>query len=302
MGKLKLHEHQSLVRFRAKDGFEIVGLLITKEHQKKKEMLDVPILLQIHGLLGHFLSGGTPRLLPHALLKEGFSSFSINTRLAFAGQMTGKGVFEDTVNDIDAAVQFLEQEGFKNIYILGYSLGAAMLVNWAANREHKNIKGIILESSHYSIADWWRRTFNKWGSDPTYNQIYDEAKKKLGDDPYNNPNDELFAVYQSRGPDRTPRSSEIFTYKTWWFMAGPQADSAIVHKHIDKIKIPILFLRGEYDPDVAPEEPDKLAEIVKETGNKHVKVSQLSNAKHDCMANPKQMIGEIVDMFKKFSV
>ncbi|MFC1570654.1 alpha/beta hydrolase family protein [Candidatus Omnitrophota bacterium] len=298
---MKIHEHQNLVRFQTKDGFGITGLLVTKEYKKKEEISDTPILLQIHGLLGHFLSRGTPRLLPHALLEHGFSSFSINTRLAFAGQMNGKGVFEDTIYDIDAAVEFLNQEGFKNIYILGYSLGAAMLVNWAANREHKNVKGIILESCHYSLVDWWKRCFNKWGSSPTYDEVYEKAKEVLGEDPYNSPNDELFTVYQSRGPNRTPASSEIFTYKTWWFMAGPEADSVVAHKHVDKIKIPILFLRGENDPDIVEEEPYKLAEIAQKGGNKHVKVSQLQDADHDCMKNPDQMMQEIVDMLVKFS-
>lgn len=298
---MKIHEHQALVRFQTKDGFGITGLLVTKERKKKEEISDIPIVLQIHGLLGHFLSGGTPRLLPHALLEHGFSSFSINTRLAFAGQMNGKGIFEDTIHDIDAAVEFLSQEGFKNIYILGYSLGATILVHWAANREHENVKGIILESCHYSIAGWWKWCFNRWGSSPTYDEVYEKAKEVLGEDPYNSPNDELFMVYQSRGPDRTPGNSELFTYKTWWFMAGPEANSAKAYRHIDKIKIPILLLRGEDDTDIAEEEPYKLAKIAKEAGNKHVRVRQLQGVRHDCMDNPVVMLQEIGDMLRKFS-
>lgn len=301
MGKMKLHEHQTLVRFHTKDGFGITGLLVTKEYKKKEEVLDTPILLQIHGLLGHFLSRGTPRLLPHALLEHGFSSFSINTRLAFAGQMNGKGIFEDTIYDIDAAVEFLTQEGFTNIYILGYSLGATMLVNWASKREHKNVKGIILESCHYSISDWWNWCFHRWGSSPTYEEVYEKAKEVLGEDPYSGLNDELFTVYQSRGPDKTPGSSELFTYKTWWFMAGPEANSAKAHKHIHKIKIPILLLRGDHDADIAADEPEKLAKIAQEAGNKHVRVRQLTDAGHDCMDNSHQMIHEIRSMFEKFS-
>lgn len=147
MGNVTIHEKQRLMRFRAADGFLITGLLVTKEYGRKEEILHVPVLLQIHGLLGHFLARGTPRLLPHALLARGFNSLSINTRLASTGQMTGQGIFDDTIHDIDAAIERLVQEGFQNIFVLGYSLGAAMVVHWAVNRQHSRVKGLILEGA-----------------------------------------------------------------------------------------------------------------------------------------------------------
>ena len=87
---VKLHEKQRLMRFRADDGFLITAFMVTPDYQELEEILEIPILLQIHGSLGHFLARGTPRLLPHALLDRGYSSLSINTRLANAGQMTGQ--------------------------------------------------------------------------------------------------------------------------------------------------------------------------------------------------------------------
>ena len=150
---MKIHERQNLIRFRTRDKFLISSLLVTQEFDRKEEILDIPILLQIHGLLGHFLARGTPRLLPHAIVENGFNAMSMNTRLAHAGQITGQGIFDDTIKDIDAAVEFLTQEGFRNIFILGYSLGACMAVHWAANREHPNVKGLILEGVLYSSHD-----------------------------------------------------------------------------------------------------------------------------------------------------
>ncbi|MFC1643827.1 alpha/beta hydrolase [Candidatus Omnitrophota bacterium] len=299
MTKVNIHEHQYLIRLKAEDKFPISTLLVTRESHKEERTLNTPVLLQIHGLLGHFLARGTPRLLPHALLEHGYSSMSINTRLAFAGQINGKGVFNDTIKDIDAAVDFLEEQKFKNIYILGYSLGASMLVNWAANRKHKNIKGIILEGAHYSIPDWWKRGLTKWGSSPAYEDIYKKAKDILGKDPYGSANDETFVVYQSRGPSEEPSNSEIFTYKTWWFMAGPEAHNAMAHKHIGKVKFPILMIRGEGDPLVEDWEPPALARIVREAGNKHVKVVPISKARHDCMENADEMVKEIINMMSE---
>lgn len=301
MSKIKVHEHQYLFRLKAEDDFPISTLLVTRKNYKKDSFPNTPILLQIHGLLGHFLARGTPRLLPHALLEKGFSSMSINTRLASAGQINGQGIFDDTIKDIDAAIDFLKHLNYKNIFILGYSLGAAMLVNWAANRHDKAVKGIILEGGHYSIPDSWKKDFGKWKSKPSYEEIYKKAKSILGKDPYNSPNDETFVVYQSRGPSKEPLNSEIFTYKTWWFMSGPEAYNAMSYRQIGKIKLPILMIRGMHDFLVEDWEPEALAEIACESGNKDVKIVDIPEARHDCMENSDETLKAIIKMIAKYS-
>ena len=301
MDRIQHYEKQDLLRLVTRDGFVVTALLITDSNGTKKEKRKAPILLQIHGLLGHFLAHGTPRMLPHALCKKGFDSLSINTRLATAGQILGRGIFDDTIHDIDVAVEFLEQEGFGNIFILGYSLGADMLLNWLTNRPHGNIRGILFEGPHYSFPNSCEKKYTKWGSNPGYEEICDRAGELLGDDPYNSENDETFVIYQSRGPDRKPGSSEIFTYKTWWFMAGPKAHRVMAHKHIEKVKVPILFLRGESDFIVEAWEPEALAELARKAGNTQVRVRSIPHARHDCMENPEQMIKKITSLFREYS-
>jgi pimeloyl-ACP methyl ester carboxylesterase len=297
-----IHEKQTLLRFKAQDGFIINSLLVTKDYERKEDILDIPILLQIHGLLGHFLARGTPRLLPHALLEHGYSSLSINTRLASAGQITGKGIFDDTILDIDASVDFLTSEGFRNIFILGYSLGASMAVYWAAHREPGRVRGLILEGPPYSFPESKKRLYDTYGSRPSYEEIYKQAKAVLGDEPYHSPLDESFVIYRACGPSSEPLDNEIYTYKTWWFMAGPEAHGAMIYKHIGKIKIPILLIRGEQDPLVEPWEPDALADLARKAGNAHVRVRQIPGAQHDCMENSEAMLREIIVMFSQYSV
>jgi len=296
-----LPEKQSLVRLTAPDGFLVNALLVTKEYRQKEEILGIPVLLQIHGLLGHFLARGTPRLLPHVLLEQGFSSLSINTRLASTGQITGKGIFDDTQKDIGVAVEFLTKAGFRNIFILGYSLGAAMLVNWAAHRQPENVRGLILEGAGYSGPDSKKKRFAEYGSRPTYQEIFEKAQAVLGDDPYHSPHDEVFVVYRATGPSLEPLHSEIYTYKTWWFMSGPEAHGAMIYKHIGRIKVPILFIRGEHDPLTEPWEPAALAHLAREAGNTAVRVRQIPGAQHDCMENSEVMLKEIVAMFSQYS-
>lgn len=296
MDEILIHPEQHLIRFRAPDGFLVTSHLLTKDFEQSKNSLDTPIVLHIHGLLGHFLARGTPRLLPHALLEQGVWSLSINTRLAFAGQLTGKGIFSDTIHEIDAAVAFLTQKGFRRIYLLGYSLGASMIVHWAANRSDPNVRGLILEGLHYSLPDSQRRRLEKWRSTPTYEEIVERAKGVLGNDPYHSLNDETFVIYRSRGATSEPINDEIFTYKSWWHMMGPEAYAAMAHRHMGSIKKPILIIRGEHDPLVEKWEPEALAQIVRASGNRHIRVRQIPQAGHDCMENPAEMLKEITGM------
>ena len=293
---MKIHERQELIRFRTPDSFMVSALLVSPDFDRQAHILDIPIVLQIHGFLGNFLARGTPRLLPHTLAERGFNAMSMSTRLANAGQIIGQGIFDDTIKDIDAAVEFLIHEGFSDIFILGYSLGACMAAHWAANREYPQVKGLILEGAPYSFPDTKRKQFAKWGSLPTYDEIYEKAKAVLGDAPYSSTNDETFIVYQARGPNREPLSDEIFTYKTWWFMAGPEAHGTMTYKHLEKIELPILLIRGENDPLMEDWEPEALAQVALKSGNPDVKVIPIPAAGHDCMQNPAEMLKAIIPM------
>lgn len=294
--------NHTLLRFRAEDGFLVSALLVTPGDRRRARVRDIPILLQIHGSLGHFLARGTPRQLPHALEERGYSSLSINTRLANAGQMTGQGIFPDTIKDIDAAVSVLVERGFRNIFLLGYSLGGSMLVNWAARRDFSQVRGLVLEGCLYSTPASQRRRFEKWGAQPAYEELYERAKALLGADPYNSEHDETFVVYQSKGPSHAPINDEIFTYKTWWFMEGPEARAAMAHEHIGNIKAPVLLMRGEHDFMVEAWELPALAEILRSSGNEQVRDIEVPGARHDCMENSAVMLDEIVRWLERYKL
>jgi pimeloyl-ACP methyl ester carboxylesterase len=286
-------ERQTLLRLPARDGFLVHAYLVEAVGRAGRDRREQPIILQVHGSLGHFLARGTPRLLPHALQERGRHSLSINTRLASAGQMTSRGIFDDTPMDIEAALAFLKDEGFRSVFVLGYSLGAAMVVHWAATHDHPQVRALILEGVARSIPDRHRREALAWGSTPTYDEIHARARSLLGNEPRSSTNDETFVVYRSRGPTRGPGHSEVFTYKTWWHMVGPEAHRAMAYRHIAGIRLPILMLRGENDELTGPDDPEELARLAREAGNRHVRVRQLPGAGHDCMENADAMLAEI---------
>jgi len=283
---------QQLIRFKASDGFLVNALLLTNSGERNPSR-DRPMLLQVHGSLGHFLARGTPRLLPHALAERGIDSLSINTRLAGAGQITGKGIFPDTSKEIEAAVRFLTEAGFERIFVLGYSLGASMVVYWAAGPGHSPVRGLVLEGCPYSIPASKLERWRKYGASPTYEEVYARAKELLGDDPYSSANDEIFVAYQSIGPTHSPGDDEIFTYKTWWFVCGPEAFGTMTYRHIAKIDLPMVLMRGDSDPLVAEWVPEALTTIAREAGNRNVSVVRIPTAHHDCMENSEAMLDAI---------
>ncbi|GJM17071.1 MAG: hypothetical protein DHS20C13_23980 [Thermodesulfobacteriota bacterium] len=289
-----------LLSFPAEDGFLINALLVSGEFSREKDLYDTPIVLLVHGVLGHFLARGTPRLLPNALEENGISSFLINSRMAFTGQMFGSAIFDESIMDIEAAVDVLVKEGFRKIIILGWSLGANISVYYSINNSHPNVKGLILEGCSSSLPLSNKNRLEKWNSVPSYDHIYDIAKKVLKPDPITTQNDRVFIVYRAWGPTFDPLDVELFTYRTWWFMRSPEAYNAKTNEIIDGVKIPVLFIHGDQDYIVGHEEPESLVEILKEAGNQDVELKFIPKARHDCMENPAVTVDTLIKWLSKF--
>ncbi len=289
---------QRIVSFPSRDGFRVNALLVAPSTEA--EVLERPVVLQVHGVLGHFLARGTPRTIPPSLLPHGISTLSINTRMAFMGQIFGTGIFDDTVYDIEASVRYLEGEGFRNIFILGYSLGANMVVNYMTGEKRPSVKGVILEGCSFSLPDSQRGRYHKWGSIPSYEEIYFNAKRILGPDPRRSRADRVFIVYRAWGDTFNPSHTELFTYKTWWFCRSPEAEKAKTYKLIDRVGVPVLLLQGEDDYIVDGWEPKVLARIARRGGNDDVTLRYIPGARHDCMENPPRTVKEIVGWLARF--
>lgn len=272
--------------FEASDGFETDGLLLTRNTDSEEDLFDSPVILILHGELGHFISQVTPKLLPGYLYDRGLSSFTINTRMANIGQKTGEAIFDDAIMDVESAVEVLTTMGFQRIYILGYSLGSNLAVYYASQHENPCVWGIILESCTYSLPDSHKKRLEKWGGAPSYEEIYEKAKEILKPDPYRSLNDTLVVVSRAWGPTPKPTHFGIFTFRTWWFMKGPEATKTRAYELIPKVKIPILLLRGENDRLIENWETTELAAIANKSGNKDVTIKYIPDARHDCMENP----------------
>lgn len=288
-----IKRQRKLISLKSKDDFLIHSLLVTGEYKKREDLLKSPIIILVHGVLGHFLARGTPRQLPGALAENRINSFSINTRMAYLGQINGNAIFDKTVYDIDAALDYLREEGFLNIFILGFSLGANLAAYHASMRTYGEVKGVILEGCAYSLPDSQRRRWDKWKSIPSYGEVYEKAIEVLGPDPMSSRSDRIFLVNRAWGDTLNPFHNEIFTYKTWWFMRSPQAENAKTYKIIPGVKTPLLLLQGEYDDILDDWECRELARLARDSGNSAVKFIYIPGAKHECMENAEATVNAI---------
>ena len=240
-----------------------------KEHVENK-----PVLIRLHGMLGNLLDE-TEHYLPHVLAQEGYSSLTMNTVLANLGLFYGFGIFDDVMPQIDAACDFLRGLGFKKLVISGYGLGACMAIRYGALRndaaQNPDLLGIIAKATPYSLPDTFRRRGERFSSEPTYNEIYQKAKRIFKPEPHEEPaQDETILIRKAHGTTYLPVHTEFYTLKTWWNMAGPEAEGTETYKHIGQIKVPILLIQGRHDTIVRPQDMADLAQIAGEAGNDDV--------------------------------
>lgn len=240
-----------------------------KEHLENK-----PVILRLHGTLGNFMDE-TEHYLPEVLAKQGYSSLTMSTLLANLGMFFGFGIYDNVMPQIDAVCKFLLTVGFKKIVIAGHGLGGCMAVQYASLRNdpaiYSHIVGAIATSTPYSLPDTTRRTWKKFNAKPAYDEIYDKAKKVFKPAPGEEPaEDEIIVIKKAHGRTMLLKHSEVYTLKTWWSMAGPNAEGTKTYKHISKIKVPILLVHGLKDEYVKQDEFEHLIEIAEDGASKSV--------------------------------
>ena len=261
------------------------------EHEKHK-----PVILRLHGLLGNLLDE-TEHLLPHHLAHYEYSSLTMNTVLANLGLFFGFGIFEDTMPQIDAAVHFLKEAGYENIVIAGHGLGGCLAIRYGAlqcNRfQCPEIRGVIAIATPYSLPDTIRKRWERFGSRPSYQEVFKRASQVFTPGPGKEPaDDETIVIKRAHGTTTRPVDTEIYTLKTWWALAGPEAEGPRTYRHIEKVNVPILLVHGIHDKMVNYHEFQALGQIGLDSGNNDVTMLELE-AGHT-LEGKHQELGQII--------
>jgi alpha-beta hydrolase superfamily lysophospholipase len=272
-------------------------IVTNSEHVTNK-----PVILRLHGLLGNLLDE-TEHDLPQILAKHGYSSITMNTSLANLGLFFGFGFFEDVMPQIDAACDYLRKVGFQKIVIAGHGVGGCMAIRYGAWRNQQSpnpdIHGVIGIATAYSLPDTIRKRWERFGSQPTYQEVYEKAKQIFQPLPGKEPlDDETIVVTSAHGPTRRPEHSEIYTLKTWWALAGPEAEGPKAHRHIGNISVPILLVHGTKDELIAQQEFEALGNVAKAAGNQDVTMLNLE-AGHNLAGKHEELGQGIVNWLQK---
>lgn len=250
-----------------------INALFYRSLSKENDTVREPVVIHVHGFLGNFLDG-SQRFLPPILAQAGYSSLAINTRMANFGLFFGYGIIDETIPQIDTAINYLKNIGYSRIILSGYSLGSSIVLRYISLRSDPSrfptLKGVVAISTPYSTPQSIRTRWNKLGSIPSYDEIYRRVKESLKPDPYTSKEDRTIIIYKARGETLNPEHTELYTFKTWWFLAGPEADPAKCFKQIGNIKIPVFLIQGLEDDILAPDEARNLAAIAEKAGNNDV--------------------------------
>jgi pimeloyl-ACP methyl ester carboxylesterase len=251
-----------------------ISALFYRTGSGKDRVENKPVVLRLHGILGSLLDE-TEHSLSTFLARAGYSSLTMNTLLANLGLFFGFGIFDNVMPQIDTACDFLRQEGFKKIVIAGQGLGGCMAVRYAALRndpvEYPDLVGLIALAMPYSMPDTVRRRWERFGSHPSYDEVYELAKRVCKPVPGEQPaDDEIVSINIAHGDTFLPEHTDVYTLKTWWALAGPEAEGAKPYRHIGKIRVPIFLAHGLHDDFIEQREFEELAGIARESGNDDV--------------------------------
>ena len=264
----------------------------------EEHLVNKPVILRLHGALGNLLDE-TEHDLPSALARGGYSSMTLNTLLGNISLFFGFGIFEKVIPQIDAAFAFLRRSGFKKIVLAGHGLGSCMALRYAALRadpdKYPDLVGVIAIGAPYSLVQTVRKKWERFNSEPSYDEVYERAKRVSQPQPGEELlDDEIIVVKRAHGTTYRPEHTEVYTLKTWWALFGPEAEGTQNYENIARIKAPILLIHGLQDDMIDYGEFVELAQIAENAGNSDVMKLAL-DADHSMKGKHQELGRSIID-------
>lgn len=153
---------QELVRVETVDGLYLDGWLVCTSAEyssgSNSEALQQAACLLVHGTGSHFYAGGVLQTLANSAHTAGFSTLRINTRghdgichiPRRQGSILGGATYErvsDSIHDLKAWIQFLEELGYSRIVLIGHSMGGIKCALTLSQQCPPAIAGLVLLAS-----------------------------------------------------------------------------------------------------------------------------------------------------------
>lgn len=147
------HFPEELVYVRSADHIVNGGAMFTASKTSAKPVA----VVWIHGWGTNFYSP-TYAMIGRALAGRGYTTISGNTRMHDLGNVAGYrygkrirgggywGVASEEVRDLAAWIDFAEEQGFKQLALVGHSAGWAAVRSYQAEKQDSRIVGVVLAS------------------------------------------------------------------------------------------------------------------------------------------------------------
>jgi alpha-beta hydrolase superfamily lysophospholipase len=234
--------------------------------------------LVIHGSVGNYLSG-MPRRLAFGLARRGVTVMTANTRMANFGAFFGTGLLDRVPLDLDAAIRALRRRGYRRVVLVGYSMGSTVVSHYQAVHEPPEVVGVCTLAHPLSLPLSLRRRWERFGSDPSYNEMSDIVRRGLRgmDDPAS---DRIIIVRRASGPTDRPEHAEIWTYRTWWHSRGPEALQAESRRWVGLLGVPLALIQAGDDQLIRREEGRDLMRLARDGGCPEVHLEYIEDADH----------------------
>ncbi len=135
-----------IVKFRAVDNLELQGFLVQRKTDKA--------IIHIHGMTSSLFSH-TGMQLSKVASKNNAALLLFNNRGHGSMNFFDKGKkhivsgtsfekFEDCVHDINAAIRFLKEKGFRKFILSGHSTGCQKVAYYQSKKNNKSVKAMLL--------------------------------------------------------------------------------------------------------------------------------------------------------------
>jgi pimeloyl-ACP methyl ester carboxylesterase len=137
-----------LSEFGTSDGETLHGMLFTPEGDSRAS--DLAIVL-VHGVAMNFYTGPLP-VVGWLLAEAGYAALSVNTRghdwitRAGSGTAFGGATYEEIegcLPDLDAALAWLGEQGFRRFVLFGHSLGGVKVLFYQGHRRRADVVGLV---------------------------------------------------------------------------------------------------------------------------------------------------------------
>ncbi len=243
-------------------------------------------LIFVHGVAMNFY---LPPLFSFGqeLAQRGYHCFVINTRghdwIARAGnlQKFGGSAYEnlvDCVADLDAAIAFLKQRGYKRFILIGHSLGAIKSIIYQGTQRRSDIASIVSCSAPKQFYS------ERVERQPKFRELIATAEQMVAD----GKSEELMMVPVGVNPG-------LFTARTHLDKYGKD-DGNDCRPHAKNVGCPILAIAGGAEP---PFFHEYAKEIVAAAGRRSM-YQRVEGANHFYNRHTSEMVEVIAQWLEKF--